>query len=84
MPSGGVTAFGSIIVRLNLTFRPDVASVLGPGNEPISNPRISKDVARLCRIGFDLLAEMADEDSKIFSLICGIPAPNICEQRTMC
>ena len=53
------------------------------GIESIANPRLGKNQARICRIGFDFLAKLADEDSKILMLSGVITAPNSAEQGPM-
>src|SRR5438128_2677665 len=47
----------------------------------IANPRFGHDVARLGRIGFDLLAQLSDEDAQIFVLLGIVAAPDGAQQR---
>ena len=50
---------------------------LATGKEAIANPGFGHDVAGLCRIGFDLFAEMSDENSKIFRLVRVVATPYV-------
>src|SRR5437773_8027239 len=52
--------------------------------EPIPDPRFGENVARLRRIRFDLLSQLADEYPQVFILLGVIAAPHGSQQRPMC
>ena len=46
------------------------------GLEAISDPRLGHNVARRGGVGFQFLAQLADEDAEIFDLLGALSAPN--------
>src|SRR6266498_5746181 len=48
--------------------------------EPITYPRLGKNVARRGRIGFEFFSQIADEDSQVLILLDVIATPYSCQQ----
>src|SRR6516165_3648699 len=44
--------------------------------EPVAHPRLSHDVLWSARVKLQLLAKLADEDSKVLVLLNAVAAPN--------
>src|ERR1044072_2934935 len=53
------------------------------GVEAVADPGFGEDVARAGRVGFDLLAQLADEDAQVFGLLDALAAPDRREQRAV-
>ncbi len=51
--------------------------------EPITYPRLGKNVARRGRIGFELLSQVADEDAQVLVLLDVIATPYGSQQGVM-
>src|ERR1700685_1124371 len=64
-----------MFVRLASGFRTSVEFLL-PGFEAISHPGFGNDVARGGSVGLQFLAQLSDEDAKVFNLLRTLSAPD--------
>src|SRR5213080_3983636 len=49
-------------------------------DEPIAHPRLGSDVARLSRIGFELAAQLRDENAQIVTFVLVLRSPDLAQQ----